>query len=56
MPKDLRTPSSTALQIGRQALKGAARVAVLSPFPQVKAIFDMANAILDVVEVSDLTS
>ena len=52
MPGDnLSTRNASTLQYARTALKGAAGVAALSPFPQLKTIFELAHSIVDTVEV-----
>ena len=47
--------SAKALQYANTALKGAAGVAALSPFPQVKIIFQMAHSIVEMLQERLLT-
>jgi hypothetical protein len=42
--------SAKALQYASTALKGAAGVAALSPFPQVKIIFKLAHTIIEILQ------
>ena len=54
MSEDTQTThNAKALQYARTALRGAAGVAALSPLPQIKSIFELAQGIVETVEVID---